>query len=63
VSSTKRREWNEEELLRHIQNYLYERKGHQRGGLDPLSLLEWMVSKGLLFLERAVRRIVEAFVR
>ena len=30
---------------------------------DPFSWLEWLIDKGLLALERAVRKMVEAVVR
>ena len=41
----------------------YRHRGPRLRLFDPISWFEWLIHKGLLALERAVRKRVEAVVR
>ncbi len=53
----RQREWTEEGLQRYLKAYLREKERRERW-FDPFAPLEWLVARGLLELERAVRRLV-----
>lgn len=63
MTSTRTREWSDEELVREIRKHLEEHRSRQRSPLDPLAGLEWLLSKSLLTLERLVRRLLGVLVR
>jgi hypothetical protein len=48
------------EIAKAVEEYQQRRQGLRL--FDPFSWLEWLIGKGLVALERGVRRLVEAVV-